>query len=67
LGMLAVTLLFSRLIPGNTFTRDVWTLLAGSAAGLAVYFFFLFFFFKNTFDTFWKILLSIKEVGVKLQ
>jgi O-antigen/teichoic acid export membrane protein len=65
IGMLAVTLVFQKIIPGTAFSRDFLTIIIGSACGMAVYFFLLFFFFKKSFQTLWEMLTTIKEVGVK--
>ncbi len=66
LGMLVFTMTLSVLVPGDSFSRDLWTLIAGLAGGIAVYLFLLFSFFKNTFNTFKEMILSIKEIGVKV-
>jgi|WetSurMetagenome_2_1015567.scaffolds.fasta_scaffold66284_2 O-antigen/teichoic acid export membrane protein len=66
MGMLVVTGAFSLLIPGASFGRDVWTLIAGSVVGIAVYFLLLFFFFKDTFNTFLEMVMSAKEINGKV-
>jgi O-antigen/teichoic acid export membrane protein len=66
LGMLAFTTIFSTLVPGTSFKRDVWTLFAGSTGGIIVYYFLLFFFFKNTFKSFCDFIVSFKNIGGQL-
>ncbi len=61
-GMLAVTMLSSKLIPGDSFTRDVWALLAGGVGGLAIYTLLLFLFFKDTLQSFFEIIVLIKGI-----
>jgi O-antigen/teichoic acid export membrane protein len=62
MGMLAFTVLFSGFIPGDSFARDVWTLLVGSMAGMALYSMLLFLFFKNALKSFFEIILLIKGI-----
>jgi teichuronic acid exporter len=61
LGMFAFTALCSKLVPGNSFSRDVVTLFMGSAGGVILYVALLFLFFKDTFESFREIVLSLRN------
>jgi teichuronic acid exporter len=63
-GMLAFTMLSTKLIPGDSFTRDVWTLLVGTVGGLAIYCLLILLFFKDTLKSFIEIIPLIK--GIRL-
>jgi O-antigen/teichoic acid export membrane protein len=63
LGMLVFTLLCSKFIPGDSFTRDLLTLLLGSAGGIIVYFLMLFSLFKNAYHSLLDIFLSLKKAA----
>jgi teichuronic acid exporter len=60
LGMLLLTMPFSRIIPGASFGRDLIILSFGSVGGIALYFLLLFLFFKNTWKSFLEIAVSLK-------
>jgi hypothetical protein len=61
LVMFAFTALFAKLVPGDSFPRDLFTLLAGSAGGLVVYFLMLFFIFKETWKSIGEMALSLRK------
>ena len=66
IGMLAFTMLTSKLIPGDSFTRDVWTLLVGTVGGCAIYSMLQFLFFKDTVKSFFEVISLIKEIRFSL-
>jgi O-antigen/teichoic acid export membrane protein len=64
MGMLAVTMFVSKLISGDSFTRDVWTLLAGTVGGLAVYSLLIVLFFKDRIKSLFEIVLLLRGFRV---
>ena len=62
--MLAVTMFVSKLISGDSFTRDVWTLLAGTVGGLAVYSLLIVLFFKDRIKSLFEIVLLLRGFRV---
>jgi hypothetical protein len=62
-GMVVFTMICSKIVPGDSFARDLLTLVLGSAGGIIVYFLMLFFLFKNASHSLLEILLSLKKAA----